>query len=170
MRAGAITLWAIVATIILIAAGIFGSLVLTGRITLFPTPTPTPTPTPEVTAVVDTTFTVSVLNGTGESGLAGAMKDQIVAAGWSADNVNASSAAITDFAETTIYYAFPADEAAALGLADVIGGATIVQDDFYQPVDDPNTGDLDESQARLLTIVIGLDRTAAGAPVETPAP
>lgn len=166
LRAGAITLWAVIATIVLVGAGIFGSLVLSGRITLFPTPTPTPTPTVEVEPVVDMTFTVSVLNATPEAGLATTMKDQIVAAGWNADMVSASSAASTDFAQTTVYYSLPADEAAAKGLADLIGGALVEQSDVYAAVDDAATGDLDES--KLLTIVIGLDRTAAGAPTPEP--
>ena len=38
-------------------------------------------------------------------------------------------AGTTDFPETTVYYAFPEDEAAALGLAGVIGGAQVAQTD-----------------------------------------
>ena len=93
----------------------------------------------------------------------------LVTAGWSSDQVNASEAGTTDFAETTVYYAFPDDEAAAAGIADLLGGARIEQSDFYQPVDDTATEDVDESQSSQLTVVIGLDRTA-DAPEETPAP
>jgi len=40
--------------------------------------------------------------------------------------------------------------------------------DAYQPADDPNTADVDESVVKQLVIVIGLDRTDAGAPSATP--
>ncbi|UGB34435.1 LytR C-terminal domain-containing protein [Microbacterium sp. cx-55] len=170
LRSGVIILWALVATILLVGIGIFGSLIVSGRITLVPASTPTPTATAEPEATIDTSFAVNVLNATGESGLATTMKDQIVAAGWNADTVLPSQASTSDFAETTVYYAFPADEAAARGLADVIGGAAVALSEVYQPIDDPGTADLDESQNKLLTVVIGLDRTAAGAtPSATPA-
>lgn len=152
MRGWVVLLWAAIATIILIAVGIFGTLMLQGRIELFPTPEPTPTQTAEVAPVVDPTFSVNILNATPEEGLATQMKDTVVAAGWSADTVLASGAGTTDFPTTTIYYGAAADEAAAKGLAEVIGGAEIEMTEVYQPVDDP--------EAKLLTIVIGLDRTA----------
>lgn len=167
LRPGVIVLWALVATILLVGIGIFGSLIASGRITLIPAATPTPTATVVTEAVVDTSFAVNVLNATGESGLATAMTDQIVAAGWSADTVLPSQAGVSDFPETTVYYAFPSDEGAARGLAEVIGGADVALSDVYQPVDDAATGDVDESQSKLLTVVIGLDRTAAGAPTPT---
>jgi hypothetical protein len=160
MRGWVIALWAALATVVLIAAGIFGVLVVSGRIDLFPTPTPTPTPTPVVTPIVDQTYGVSILNATPEEGLATQMKDVVVAAGWSADAVLAGGAGSTDFAETTVYYLLPGDEAAALGLAQVIGGAKVAQSDVYQPTD---------PEAKELTIVIGLDRTAnPPAPTESP--
>nr|WP_246301313.1 LytR C-terminal domain-containing protein [Microbacterium immunditiarum] len=145
--------------------GIFGTLVAQGRIVLAPEPEPTVEPTPVVTPVVDTSFSVLVLNATPESGLATRTKDEIVAAGWAADAVTAGEAGADDFPETTVYYAFPADEAAAAGLADVIGGARVAMDATYQPPDDPNTPD-DESQTKQLVVVLGLDRVA---PPETPA-
>lgn len=161
MRGWVVFLWAALATIVLVTVGIFGTLLASGRVVLFPTPTPSATPAPVVTPVVDTSYAVMVLNATPENGLATQMKDVIVGAGWLAETVTASDAGSDDFAETTVYYAFPADEAAALGLAQVIGGAAIAQTDVYQPVDNP--------EAKQLTVVIGLDRTAAGAtPAATP--
>ena len=157
MRGWVILLWAIIATIVLVAAGIFGSLIVSGRVTLFPEPTPTPTPIPEVTPVIDTSFTVLVLNATPERGLATFTKAEIVAAGWPEASVVASEAGSQDFEATTIYYYLPEDEAAALGLAGVIGGAEVVQSDFYQPVDDPAT-ETDEAAVKQLTVVLGLDR------------
>ena len=161
MRGGVVLFWAVLATVVLVAVGIFGTLLTTGRIVLFPTPEPTVAPLPVVTPVVDTTYAVLVLNATPEEGLATQMKDVVVAAGWAEETVSAGEAGSTDFPETTIYYYLPADEAAAAGLAQTIGGAKLAQSDVYQPVDDP--------EAKQLTIVIGLDRTA-NPPSETPEP
>ncbi|GAA3213281.1 hypothetical protein GCM10017690_26240 [Microbacterium terregens] len=161
MRGWVVLFWAVLATVVLITVGIFGTLLVSGRVVLFPTPEPTVAPLPIVTPVVDPTFDVLVLNATPEAGLATQTKDVVIAAGWAEDTVLASEAGSTDFAETTIYYYLPADEAAAAGLAEVIGGARIEQSDVYQPADDP--------EARQLTIVIGLDRTSTP-PDATPAP
>ncbi|AZC14504.1 MULTISPECIES: LytR C-terminal domain-containing protein [unclassified Microbacterium] len=170
MRPGVVLLWASLATIVLIVVGIFGTLLTSGRIQLAPDAEPTASPQPTVEPVIDTSYSVQVLNATPEQGLATQVKDEIVAAGWSADAVSASGAGTTDFAETTVYYAFPGDQAAAAGLADlVLGGARIEQTDVYQLADDPNTPE-DESQALQLTVVIGLDRTTDAPAEETPAP
>ena len=162
MRGWVVLLWAVLATIVLVAVGIFGTLIASGRVVLFPTPAPSSTPVPEeVAAVVDTSYSVIVLNATPEEGLATRTKDVIVAAGWAPDTVHPSDAGSTDFAQTTVYYAFPEDEAAARGLAnEVLGGAEVAQSDVYQPLDDPNTADVDESQTKQLVVVVGLDRTA----------
>ncbi|MEV8370289.1 LytR C-terminal domain-containing protein [Microbacterium lacus] len=152
MRGWVVLLWAVLATIVLVAVGIFGTLLVSGRVVLFPTPTPTASPLPVVTPVVDTTYEVLILNATPEVGLATQMKDVVVGAGWAEDTVSAGEAGSTDFAETTVFYYLPADEAAAAGLAEVIGGAKIAQSDVYQPTDDP--------EAKQLAVVIGLDRTS----------
>ncbi len=161
MRGWVVLLWAVVATIVLVALGIFGTLLVTGRVVLFPTPEPTVTPLPIVTPVIDPTYEVLVLNATPEAGLATQMKDVVIAAGWAEDSVLASEAGSTDFPETTIYYYLPTDQAAAAGLAEVIGGAKLEQSDVYQPADNP--------EAKQLAVVIGLDRTA-NPPSATPTP
>ncbi|MFH8249436.1 LytR C-terminal domain-containing protein [Microbacterium sp. B2969] len=174
MRGWVVFLWAVLATIVLVAVGIFGTLLVSGRVVLFPTPSPTPTPVATIAPVVDTGYQVIVLNATPEDGLATQMRDQIIAAGWPADSVTASGSGATDFPETTVYYSLPEDEAAARGLAEqVLGGAKVAQSDvysqMYQPQDDPNTTDVDESQAKQLVVVIGLDRTS-NPPSPTPTP
>jgi len=161
MRGWVVLLWAVLATIVLVALGIFGTLLITGRVVIFPTPEPTATPLPIVTPVIDPTYEVLVLNATPEAGLATQMKDVVVAGGWAEDAVLASEAGSTDFPETTIYYYLPTDEAAAAGLAEVIGGAKLEQSDVYQPADNP--------EAKQLAIVIGLDRTSTP-PTATPTP
>lgn len=158
MRGWAVFFWALIATLVLITAGIFASLVASGRVTLIPDVVPTAAPVPQVTPVIDTSYSVVMLNATPEVGLATQTKDLIVAAGWDESTVFASEAGSTDFEQTTIYYVLPEDEAAAEGLADVIGGATTTQSDFYQPVDDADTGDIDESTTKQLTMVLGADR------------
>ncbi|MFT3796992.1 LytR C-terminal domain-containing protein [Microbacterium sp.] len=156
MRGGAIFLWSALATIALIAAGIFGTLIATGRVTLFPTPTPTHSVVPTATPVLDTTYKVTILNATPQEGLASTYSDKLVAAGWSADDVTAGEAGSDDFAKTTVYYSDAADEGAARGLAEAIGGAEVLLSDAYEGL----TGDGDTKQ---LVLVIGLDRTDAAA-------
>ena len=71
------------ATIVLVAVGIFGTLIASGRIVLFPTPVADRhSAARRSTPVVDTTYDVIVLNATPEEGLATQMKDVVVAAGW----------------------------------------------------------------------------------------
>lgn len=168
MRGGIVLLWSVVATVVLVGLGVFGTMIATGRVTLFPTPEPTVSVAPTAEAVIDTSYAVTVLNATPQRGLAAQMRDTVVAAGWPADSVLDGEAGSEDFATTTVYYATPADEGAARGLAQAIGGADVQLTDVYQPVDDPATTDVDESATKQLVIVIGLDRTDAAQ--ATPAP
>jgi hypothetical protein len=168
LRGWVVFLWAAVATVVLIVVGIFGTLVVSGRISFGSEPVSTPTIAPTTPAVIDPSYSVVVLNGTPDEGLSGNLRDQIIAAGWAADTVQTGDSDTTDFATTTIYYLRPDDEQAARGLADAIGGADVAQSDFLQPTDDPNTPD-DESAEKRLIVVIGLDR-AATQPTATPTP
>lgn len=158
MRGWVVLLWAALATIVLIVIGIFGTLIASGRIELAPAPTQTVTPAPEVAPEVDTTYDVMILNATPEEGLATQLRDVVVAAGWADEKVTAGEAGSQDFPTTTVFYVDPADEAAAAGLAEVIGGAAIEESPAYPPT---------SPDAPQLTVVIGLDRTAAG---QSPAP
>jgi hypothetical protein len=164
MRGGIVVLWSAVAVLVLAALGIFGTMIATGRITLFPSPTPTTTAVATVAPQLDTTYQVVVLNATDQAGLAGAVRDQLLAAGWTEAAVTAGNAGETDFETTTVYYPIEADESAARGLADLIGAPRVALDASYpQPVDDPDTADVDESLAKQLVVVIGLDKTDAAA-------
>jgi hypothetical protein len=158
MNGWVVLLWSFVAALVLIVVGIFAALVVMGRITPFPTAEPIVTPTPEVTGVVDTEYSVMILNASGEEGLDVQLRDEVINAGWSADIVFAGDSASEDFETTTVYYIAEDDELAALGLADVIGGADVQQSDFYEGLNDT-----DQQQ---LTIVIGVDRLES-APEET---
>lgn len=162
-RGWLVFLWAALATIVLIVVGIFGVLVASGRLSLSSDPEPTPTVTETTPPAIDTSYSVVVLNGTADEGLAGNLRDQIVGLGWAGDIVQTGDSDTTDFATTTVYYRTPADEQAALGLAAAIGGAEVAESDFLQPTDDPNTSD-DESTEKRLVVVIGLDRAAQPTP------
>jgi len=156
-----VLLWAVVAALVLLVVGIFGSLVVMGRISLFPETVETVAPVPEETGIVDTSYSVMILNATPADGLDDQMRDELVNAGWAADVVFAVDGASDDFAETTVFYVDEADEQAAIGLANLIGGAVVQQDDFY--------ADLNETEQAQLTVVIGLDRTTAAPDEEAPA-
>lgn len=160
LRGGAVLLWSAIATVVLVAVGIFGTMLATGRISLTPAETPTVSAIPTAEARLDTSYKVTILNATPQRGLASAMSDTLVAAGWSADNVNAGEAGSDDFPTTTVYYSTAADEGVARGLASTIGGADVVLSDAYAGLwgtDDPQ-----------LVLVIGLDRADAATPTEDP--
>lgn len=158
MNGWVVLLWSFVAALVLIIGGIFTSLVVMGRIPLFPDAGSAATPAPEETGVVDTSYSVMILNATPEEGLDAQLRDTVLNAGWSADAVFASPSESTDFETTTVFYVEDADEEAALGLANLIGGAAVQQSDFY-------LAETQEGQKQL-TVVIGLDRSSSG---ETPA-
>lgn len=154
LRAGIVLLWAVAATIVLVAVGIFGSLLASGRVTLFPAATPTAEPTVQIEPVVDTSYTVLVLNATDEEGLASRMKDTLLTYGWNEPDVTASGAGGT-FELTTVYYASEDAYPAALGLADIVG-ATEVQFDPDYPL--PGTSPTQ------LTVVLGTGQIATPTP------
>jgi hypothetical protein len=163
MNGWVVLLWSFVAALVLIIAGIFGSLVVMGRISLFPEAVPSASSTPAETGVVDTTYSVLILNATPDEGLDAQLRDTLLNTGWAADAVSASDSTSKDFSTTTVYYVDAADELAAVGLADVIGGAAVEQSDFYAGMND--TG------GKQLVVVIGLDRSSSApvTPEDTPA-
>lgn len=157
-----VLLWSVVAALVLVVVGIFTALVIMGRISLFPVAEPVETPMPEETGIVDTTYSVMVLNATPEAGLEDQMRDELINAGWDGSIVFAVDGASNNFETTTVYYVDPADEDAAIGLAGVIGGANVEQNDFY--------AGLNKTGVSQLTVVIGLDRsTVEPEPEQAPA-
>ncbi|GAA2239966.1 LytR C-terminal domain-containing protein [Herbiconiux moechotypicola] len=153
--------WAALATVVLVGLGIGYLAVINNNIQFTDafagggaaaTATPTPTEEP-ITPIVDGTLAVTVLNGTEVAGLAGAVGQVAVGAGWNvATTANAST---TDFATTTVFYSDPVNEAAALGLAQTLGGVPT---------------ELSTSFDAALTVVLGTDYTGPGSEglVETP--
>ncbi len=164
MNGWVVLLWSFVAALVLIIAGIFGSLVVMGRISLFPEAVSTPVPTPVETGVVDTSVSVMILNGTPDEGLDTQMRDVLVNNGWAPDIVFAGDSSSQDFATTTVFYVNDEDELAAIGLANLLGGAAVQQSDYY-------SGQTEDG-LKQFTVVIGLDRSSSApeTPGETPAP
>ncbi|GAT73966.1 hypothetical protein MHM582_2465 [Microbacterium sp. HM58-2] len=158
MNGWVVLLWSFVAALVLIIGGIFGSLVVMGRITLFPEAVPTAAPAPEQTGVVDTAYSVMILNATAEEGLDEQFREQLITAGWVPETVYASDSSSQDFATTTVFYVAEEDELAAIGLADLLGGAEVRQSDAY--------ADLNTTDGKQLTVVIGTD-SASTAPAES---
>ncbi|MEV4775540.1 LytR C-terminal domain-containing protein [Microbacterium sp. LTA6] len=159
MNGWVVLLWSFVAALVLIIGGIFVALVMMGRITLFPEAEPSVAPTPVETGIVDTTYSVMILNATPEEGLATQMRETLLNSGWAADVVYATDSDSQDFPTTTVYYVADDDELAAIGLAGLLGGAEVQQSDVY--------AGLNETDQKQLAVVIGLDRSTT--PPETPA-
>lgn len=152
---GPITLlWSAAAALVLIVVGIFISLVLMGRIHLFPSADPTPDQTQGVMADLDTSYRVLILNATPQSGVVASVRAELMAEGWAADDVFGSDGSTTEFQDTTVFYVEDADQSAALGLAGVLGDAEIEQSDHYAALND--------SSLPQLTVVVGLDYLGNG--------
>ena len=126
--------WAVLATLVLVGAGIFGLSVVNGSISFHgasatgsrtPSATPTSTPTPTIVPTVNPALSVNVLNGTPTEGLAATVGNKLTAAGWKVGAL--ANADRTDLASTIVYYSDPANQAAALGVVQSLPGATIQQ-------------------------------------------
>lgn len=164
---GAVTLlWSAAVALVLIVIGIFISLVLMGRIQLFPSAEPAPPKPQGVVAEIDTSYRVLILNATPQAGVVASVREKLMAEGWASDDVFGSDGSTTEFPDTTVFYVEKGDEAAALGVADILGGAAVQQSDHY--------ASLNDSKLPQLTVVVGLDHLGAGSPSpagdeETPA-
>jgi hypothetical protein len=83
-------------------------------------PSPSPTvPAGTAPADVDPSVTIAVLNGTATAGLATAASADLTAAGYTV--ATQGNAGDTSASTSTVYYADPADEGVALGLAQTLG-------------------------------------------------
>jgi hypothetical protein len=162
MNGWGVLLWSFVAALVLIVIGIFATLVAQQRIDLFPVAEETVAPAPEETGVVDMTYSVLILNATPEEGLDAQVRESLINAQWPDELISYGDAGTQDFAETTVYYVADDEREAALGLADLIGGALVDQSDVYADPNDP--------EQKQLVVVVGLDRSSAQPdPAETPA-
>ncbi len=164
-----VLLWSAAIALVLIVCGIFVTLVMMDRISLFggEERPATSQQTPGAIARLDTSYRVLIINATPEKGLVDDVRAELLTAGWSSDHVFGSDGSSQEFSKTTVFYVDEADRDAALGLAELLGDVDAQQSDFYAGLNDS-----DEPQ---LTVVIGLDRAASGAPSSeqpdsTPAP
>jgi hypothetical protein len=161
--------WAALATGVIVAGGVIGLAIIDNNIK-FPdilggtsvatgTPAPAPTPTATITPIVDPALIVTVLNGTETEGLAATVGDAMREAGWDgvASTANASA---SDFKTTTVYYADPANEAAALGLADSLfaqATADATANGVALSITAVRVEQSDQFQGAALTVVLGAD-------------
>ena len=150
--------WALAATILLIALGIVGLLFLNDRLsfdvsgpptgTAAPTETGTPTPTetaaaPTIEPTVDPSLSVTVLNGTPAIGLAAGVRELLTSAGWTVGSIGDADS--QEVPTTIVYYADPALEGAARGVAGSLPGSDILLSNNFA-----------ESGAAL-TVIVGND-------------
>lgn len=159
--------WAALATGVIVAGGVVGLAIINDNIqftsilggTTASTPTPTPTPTPTITPIVDPALTVTILNGTETAGLAASVGEAMREAGWAGVGSTANASA-TDFKTTTVYYVDPANEAAALGLADSLfakATADAAANGVALSITSVRVEQSDQFQGAQLTVVLGAD-------------
>lgn len=134
--------WAALATVVLVAAGVFALSVINEdfRLPFFqaeeeePTLAPTVTEEPEAEPALDPEVAITVLNGTPMAGLATTVGDELVAKGWGGAALGTGSranASDRDIDDTVIYYNDPSLEGAARQLVIDLGvGEVRLSDDF----------------------------------------
>jgi uncharacterized membrane protein YdfJ with MMPL/SSD domain len=134
-------LWWLLTVAVLTGGGIFAFLALsnTGAIDPPEAPSATATEPADVEPEIDTSAFLVVLNGTSSPNAATDVEAELMSAGWADDT--------TDFQVTTVYYVAEEDRARALGVAEAIGGAEVVQSEEFK----------DQSEDGF-TVVVGLDR------------
>lgn len=118
--------WAALATVVLVAIGAIAIMALNNGLDAAPGESVAPQ-TPAATATAEPTqdpsVSITVLNGTATSGLAGQVADTLRTAGWTVGA--ASNADKQDYTDTVVYYADPSLEGAARGLAAAVEGADV---------------------------------------------
>ena len=124
--------WAVLATGVLVFAGLFGLSKFLGVDIGLPifqaaaTPTPTPTPTPTADPLTDPSkldparaIKITILNGTPTVGLETTVSAALTAEGWPIEG--AALASEKDIEETVVYYSDVANEDVARGLVLALG-------------------------------------------------
>ena len=157
--------WSALATGVLVGLGVLGMFVINDRVSFdgvlssdnadsgstgTPAPAASDTPAPVVPPepTIDPAVNVVILNGTDVTGLAGTAGDALVAEGWTVGS--RSNADATDVATSTVYYTDAAQEGAALGLAQSLGGVAIALSDQFKVEGDNR-----------MTVVLGADYAAS---------
>ncbi|NIH53775.1 LytR C-terminal domain-containing protein [Lysinibacter cavernae] len=127
-------MWAALVTLLLVVAGIVYIVIGVGNVKL-PNPlqssaTSGQTPAAEVEPVVNPAATVTILNGTADPELAAAASSYVTTQQLGVIG-NESTTETPDVTISAVFYADPADEAAALGLAAKLGGMQAHLTDSY---------------------------------------
>lgn len=148
--------WAALATGVLVGLGLLGLFAINNGIQFTDVirppgaAQPEPTPEPSIEPITDPSLSVTVLNGTDVTGLATRVGEAMREEGWSVGTF--SNASDNTVEVTTVYFGNPAHEAAALGLAQALGGVPIELSADFPGAD--------------LTVVLGADHPeAAGADI-----
>lgn len=120
---------ALVGIVVLTGAGVTAVVLTDGNFErLFSTQqvpdAPTPVPKPEVVAALDPAAPLAVLNGTSTPGF-GFVVDSVITENQWGNILFTIDAEADDVETTTVYYVSVADKAAALGLAEQLGGAQV---------------------------------------------
>lgn len=102
-----------------------------------PAPTSTPCPTPEVTAAQPADVTVTVLNGTGEPGLAGRVTEELAARGYAVDDPRNTEGTVAEIAQVRHG---PEGLTAARSVAAQVDGSILVDDGRAGPAVDLAVG------------------------------
>lgn len=151
--------WAALATVVLVAAGIYGlsrvdasysfDFPFAGEGTQTPAPPETPeaevTPVTDPTTIVDREIDIAVLNGTTTTGLQTNAATILQAALWTVEL--AANASADDVEETVVYYSTAENEDVALGIAEALGVGIVRLSDAF-----PGTK---------ITVILGTDFVAA---------
>lgn len=133
--------WAALATVVLVAAGLFGLSLLNPNLDLdLGTPGAgvdegdTPAGGDAAAPVLDPTLSITVLNGTATAGLANVAGDALVEQGWegAAQGVGSrANAEANDVEVTLVYYNDPANEGAARMLVEHLGAGEVRLSNAY---------------------------------------
>jgi hypothetical protein len=140
--------WAALATVVLVAAGIGGVVLLNDRLNFGdPVVTPSPTPVATVPPTVAPDVPVTVLNGTTTAGLAARAGEALTAAGIPVGTT--ANASASDLTETVVYFATADLEGAARGVAQALPEADVRLSEQFAQIGTP------------LVLVVGSDYAAA---------
>lgn len=147
LRMGVVLLWAALAAVLLFVVGVVGMLALQQRQSA-----PAPQSSSDIAQTagnVDTTYTVLVLNASGDDTRGGEIEQKLRDAGWAEGDILPVTADEQGFETTTVFYVDDADREAAVGLAQLVGAREVQQDGTY--------AEAQGGEKSPLTVVIGVD-------------
>lgn len=146
-------LWGLGAVVVLVGLGLGAMLLIDNVVSFEADPSPTPTETapveteaPPVAPQQDPNIPVTVLNGTDLPGVAGNTGDKLQGLGWNV--VNRDDADVDTYTTSSVIYGAADDEAAALAVAEALGGGTVTLDPA-------------QAQPGTITVIIGTDLAGA---------